>query len=133
VTPELKAHWLAALRGGQYRQGEGYLCAKNEGGTYQHCCLGVLAEVAGVSRDELYSERYHDPEDGPRIIRHEHLDTIGRSDLLGPWLLPSVDQRPNSFDPKDPETHTTMQQKLAGLNDAGCGFTHIADWIEENV
>lgn len=47
MTPEqvetLKA-WVKALRSGEYRQAKGYL-KSNEG----YCCLGVLAEVKGVS------------------------------------------------------------------------------------
>jgi hypothetical protein len=37
----VKAKWVAALEGGEYKQGRGALC---EGDRY--CCLGVLACVA---------------------------------------------------------------------------------------
>ena len=40
MDPELKAKWVAALRSGEYKQGQGLL-NNNE----RMCCLGVLCEV----------------------------------------------------------------------------------------
>lgn len=49
MNPEAKAKWVAALRSGNYVQGKGML--KTSDNTY--CCMGVLAEVCGLSV-ELY-------------------------------------------------------------------------------
>jgi hypothetical protein len=47
-TKELKNRWVAALRSGEYEQGRLKLKVDDK-----YCCLGVLAEVAGIlgSRD----------------------------------------------------------------------------------
>jgi len=44
----LKAKWVAALRSGKYKQGRGFLKAKDSEGDWTYCCLGVLCEVAGL-------------------------------------------------------------------------------------
>lgn len=49
MDQELKSKWIAALRSGKFKQGEGALCRD---GAY--CCLGVLCEVAG--RDDDWRE-----------------------------------------------------------------------------
>src|SRR4051812_13909994 len=40
MNPEVKAKWVAALRGGAYQQAKGYL--HKDGG---FCCLGVLCDL----------------------------------------------------------------------------------------
>ena len=47
LDPEIKANWLAALRGGNYCQTTGQLRREDEDGV-SHCCLGVLGEVCGI-------------------------------------------------------------------------------------
>ena len=48
MNPEIKSLWLSALRGGKYKQGEGYLEHKDtETKEVTHCCLGVLARCQG--------------------------------------------------------------------------------------
>ncbi len=39
MNPEIKAKWVAALRSGQYKQGDNWLHNKE---TDAYCCLGVL-------------------------------------------------------------------------------------------
>lgn len=47
MNPEIKAKWVAALRSGKYQQGTGYLKRREANSAeYQHCCLGVLCELA---------------------------------------------------------------------------------------
>lgn len=41
MLPEIKAQWVAALRSGDYQQGQGYLARDDK-----FCCLGVLCELA---------------------------------------------------------------------------------------
>src|SRR6478752_3145258 len=45
MDKKLKAEWLAALRSGKYKQGQGGL-HNPDGDTY--CCLGVLCDVARI-------------------------------------------------------------------------------------
>lgn len=44
MKKSIMTKWVKALRSGEYKQGFGYLC--NEG---NHCCLGVLCEIAPKS------------------------------------------------------------------------------------
>jgi hypothetical protein len=41
MNPEIRARWVAALRSGEYRQGDGHLRMGD-----RLCCLGVLCELA---------------------------------------------------------------------------------------
>lgn len=45
MNAEIKAQWISALRSGKYKQGVGKLKQVSEG-RIQHCCLGVLCELA---------------------------------------------------------------------------------------
>lgn len=47
MDKKLKAQWIKALKGGEYRQGTGYLL---KDGAY--CCLGVLKTVSGQQIEE---------------------------------------------------------------------------------
>lgn len=108
LSPEIKAKWVEALRSGKYEQGKHELL--NERGAY--CCLGVLAHVMGVAD----------------IEREPSLDEL-HLDVLGPWDRPGDED----FDTDNPETWTTDQRHLAGMNDSGCTFAEIADYIEANL
>lgn len=113
LTPKTKEAWLEALRSGDYEQDTGVL--KTADGAY--CCLGVLGMLVGVEEERLQS--------------CEHLSGVGRDDLLGPWW--PVDAPSTMFTADDPKTHTTIQRKLAAMNDKGWSFDEIADWIEANL
>lgn len=109
----LKEKWLKALRSGEYRQGNGHLLDTH--GNY--CCLGVLACVAGVP-----------PE---KILERGDLTSIGRNDLLGSW--DGNEENPEDFDKEVKSTHTTVQRKLAAMNDNGRTFRQIASYIEKHI
>lgn len=48
---ELHKKWIEALRSGKYKQGTGQYCTKSRfGDEHRYCCLGVLAEIAGVEK-----------------------------------------------------------------------------------
>ena len=111
MNAALKTKWIEALRSGEFAQGVGELCSISNG-LVEHCCLGVLGEVAGIPREQLLSK--------------DHLSTVGRDDLLGPWV-------DGNFNADREYTHTSLQRKLAAMNDSDCEFTEIADWIETNV
>ena len=46
MNPEIRALWAAALRSGEYVQTQGALSVRQEDGSYHHCCLGVLCDLA---------------------------------------------------------------------------------------
>lgn len=114
LSPELKAKWIEALRSGDYAQGTGELCVLSGDDEYEHCCLGVLAEVAGIERE--------------RIRGKCHLSDIGNT-LLGEFDSDDGVEYSTKF----PDTYTTIQRKLAGMNDTGKTFPEIAKWIEANL
>lgn len=110
MNPELKKKWLRALRGDYYHQTRGALMSRYSGG---FCCLGVLADVAGVL----------DRESG--CVRGAEHD-------LGNWPREEVPYPFPSFD-KDGFVADT-EAVLIGLNDdERKSFDEIADWIEENL
>jgi hypothetical protein len=43
MKESLKKEWIAALRSGEYKQGEGFLHTAD---TEEFCCLGVLCDIA---------------------------------------------------------------------------------------
>lgn len=45
MNPEVKATWVKALRGDDYLQGDGALCAKHTDRITRMCCLGVLTDL----------------------------------------------------------------------------------------
>jgi hypothetical protein len=115
---ELKQKWIAALRSGEYKQGHWpTVLNTHDGEKFEHCCLGVLAEVAGVDRDEL--------------LDHDHLDKIERQDLLGSWDSGNKDEPP--YDREYDVTLTTAQRRLAAMNDNEKSFREIADYIERTL
>ncbi len=101
MTPELKAKWVAALRSGEYQQQrEGFLYREGKG----HCCLGVLAEVAGLMLKQ----------DGrPRDAGHlcDHYDVLSESQQRVLWRM------------NDGFGGPTTQRT----------FAEIADYIEESI
>lgn len=107
MKADTKQKWLDALRSGRYRQGHDALC--DDTGAY--CCLGVLARVSGVPKSKLLDK--------------ETLDDIHMCELLGVFGA--------GYSREIPDTHKTVQQKLAGMNDNGKTFAEIAEWIEANI
>lgn len=110
LNADVKAKWLEALRGGQYKQAEGVL--KDAQGC--HCCLGVLADITDPSgwSPKLQSS----DESGQDCYPYDTQDTMLQPKALKKFGL---------------TTDTAV--KLAGMNDDGCSFTEIAKWIETNL
>lgn len=47
LNREVATEWVKRLRSGEYQQGPGFLAIRRDGdGPQQHCCLGVLCEIA---------------------------------------------------------------------------------------
>ncbi len=102
LNPGVKQAWLQALRSGEYKRAQGQLRKYSE-----HCCLGVLCEVASLTRNTIncgYSLPGMETTEG----------------LLG------------NFGSEFGLSKTT-QNRLASMNDSGKSFLQIADWIEANL
>lgn len=109
MKPELKAKWLEALRSGKYRQGRGAL--QSYTGTF--CCLGVLCDVL----DPTGWASNGGPE-APRMYVYRGDERNGYL----PMLLGEAIELPSS-----------LQSRLANLNDDGQSFAAIAKVIESEA
>lgn len=107
MDAELKAKWVAALRSGEYRQGVGYLNAKDG-----FCCLGVLCDISGEGQWEA------DPE-VPECKRYLTDDAWNRA------TLPTKIEKQQRI-----SSHIS---DLMNMNDGGKSFTEIADFIQTNL
>jgi hypothetical protein len=118
----IKAEWVAALKSGEYKQGQGALRGEDE----KMCCLGVLCEIAvkhGVipapNKGDDYEKNY---EYGP-----------SRETAFPPaavWRDWALMEAPDPMVPK-PNPDAEGDIGLAGLNDDGYTFDQIADLIEK--
>lgn len=114
MNPELKAEWVAALRSGEYPQGNGKL---NVDGKY--CCLGVLCELL-VKRGTV--EEYDSNGAISYGMGNEYNGTILTHDIVRITGLPNTTGKlPTPID---------GLISLASLNDNGVPFDKIANIIE---
>ncbi len=118
MTPITTKQWVRALRSGKYSQIQDALC---DGSGF--CCLGVLAEEAGVQW-ETTEGRYRNylfpkASDPSRVSEETGLIPLAAAPLLTDLYLQA----------KMPEAGT-IQNHLVQLNDNGRSFDEIADEIE---
>lgn len=126
MNAEIKAQWVAALRSGEYRQGEGMLHHVRDD---NYCCLGVLCDLASKAGVEVYVS-----------VEFNRTSYDGNAHSLPPsvqewaWLdseLPEVGLSTAAVlevgGSEDEPAH------LAGLNDNGWSFEQIADQIDMDL
>lgn len=107
--------WVAALRSGEWRQGQSRLCTIAEDGSKSYCCLGVALALQG------------------RLHKHG-------SDLADPDLTyyafpakPFLSERIKYDQFYDIAVFPTKGNKfgnVSSMNDAGMSFNQIADALE---
>ena len=114
MNPEIKKQWVAALRSGEYRQGQGSLCAEGFDG-FGYCCLGVLVDTVFDGDWVL---------DKSLGLKQYVLD-MGHGIYDG-TLPPELQQAYElSYD---------EQERLIRMNDIQeRSFNEIADYIEKNL
>ena len=118
MNKKIKQAWLAALRSGEYEQGQGRLRVAGESGELQYCCLGVLCELhckAGLGewKEEVLVTSYH-----------------------GAYEFLPFDVR--AWAELDSDSPTADGRSLVGWNDGDAGadqrsFTEIAALIEVHL
>jgi hypothetical protein len=59
LDPEFKAKWIAALRSGEYKQGQNMLCNRYDN---SYCCLGVAGAICGATPGSMHGMLYFDPQ-----------------------------------------------------------------------
>jgi hypothetical protein len=113
MNPEVKAAWVAALRSGEYRQGQGGLRAGDE-----FCCLGVLCDlkgddwIAGHNNDEVYGYSLRGVFDMPPASVYS-------------WAGCNLAAAKVTID--------GVTKPVADHNDEGATFAEIADAIEAQL
>lgn len=135
LKPEIKARWVAALRSGDYTQGQNVLRKQTTAGV-QHCCLGVLMEIA--LEDGIVTRITDDASLGTAIWTDGpgwQLSAMPSSPAVVEWALGSFDRDANI----NAVSNLTVvlndgDHSLTGINDAGKhSFSDIADLIEEQL
>jgi len=133
MNQEIKARWTAALRSGEYQQGEGCL---NKNGKL--CCLGVLCELA-VKDGVITSTILYPDDDEPHTGYGERLEELVLPKLVMGWaglddINPGVDlsNAPEGVIFKPGEIVSDFPS-LAGINDSGTPFAVIADVIDAQL
>lgn len=114
MDAEIKSKWVAALRSGEYTQGEGALKRRFADEPVVHCCIGVLAEVAGLQLDERPTS-----EAGRRTVR---------------WSVDGDDGQLSDAVLEQLGLTNETQSELIDMNDnRDLDFNDIARYIEENL
>ncbi len=113
--------WVEDLRSGKYRQIRHYL--RTDAG---YCCLGIACEIYMEDHDDLVrrgSRYYQVTESGQNVIDG---DDVVLPNIVQTWLglRTNVGKWDNAQMP-------ITANSLAGMNDRGVPFKHIADRIEE--
>ena len=112
MNPEIKARWVAALRGGEYTQGKSSLRNKYD----ELCCLGVLCDLAG--KDGL----------GEWTTQEGSVHLFFDGCYLA---LPQSVVDWAGLDSHNPTIYTTEEGvELSDYNDGGLSFAALADLIE---
>jgi hypothetical protein len=140
LPAEFKAKWLAALRGGSYKQTSGYLHT-SEG----FCCLGVACDLTGTKWDDFgvaiditpVKTRYKTvTTNATGMPLHGDLPEEVMYVLLqqtnAPTAMPDITFEGTVTDDNGDHTVSVMYA-LASLNDAKYPFADIADWIDANL
>jgi hypothetical protein len=126
MNPELKALWLAALRGDGYYQTEGVLRSSISGCSEKFmCCLGVLEDVCSDRTKSVWLDNTLCSISGEHHANYlsRELTELGNFTSRDPYV-PVLSVRRN---PGDDEL---MAISLSMLNDEGLTFPQIADVIE---
>ena len=121
MDPEIKAKWVAALRSGEYKQGQNFL---NKGD--QFCCLGVLCDITkeetgGYWQDSgmiggVFSFVYQNSADARRLPQN----LSQRLGLYGSLITTD-------------EGGMTFEALNDGIKSRSYTFLEIADAIEEQL
>lgn len=118
MTPKLKAKWLAALRSGNYTQGQGVLNKDNK-----MCCLGVLCDVAG------YKWKSWDGDPNFKICSAGRLFIEKEKVRIKLGLPNEIHEVCYSLNdgtiPNDNSKYNIPHRRHS--------FKEIADWLEENL
>jgi hypothetical protein len=126
MKQELKEKWVAALRGGDYKQGRNALRKTNDlySDRKEYCCLGVLCEISETGKwDEMGYYLVPQPISGSVSTSKNFLPTALLKEL-------GIEFNNGKFCIGEKYDKYINYFSLAELNDAGFTFDQIADVIE---
>lgn len=116
MDKKTKQKWLKALRSGEYKQGrhtlrEDFIAEK------EYCCLGVLCDLVepNLWRKGSCGGWRNYSEDAGGMPRKELQKRLG------------LDKKAHRAE----HDNETIADTLADMNDRGCSFKEIANWIEK--
>lgn len=127
MNQDVLKKWVAELRSGKYKQGEGHLAMTDMDGEEHFCCLGVLCELALDEGIPNLTREFN--EDAGRYFYNDRED-----------FLPTPVIEWAGFDDKNPgvpyvqgedDSGDLFDKPLSELNDEGLSFAAIADIIEQ--
>lgn len=120
MKKSIATKWVAALRSGDYKQGDGSL---RDSETNSFCCLGVLCNLHAESHPKIAKTQKD-----PGVY-------LGESEFLPEEVLAWA-----GMDSSDGSTVGNTEININGksfsclteANDSGTSFKRIATWIEKN-
>lgn len=122
---ELHRKWIEALRSGEYKQGSGQYCSRSYDGTDSYCCLGVLADVAGI--EKKYT--------GTGVVWEDGFDEKG--ERIWTYCSPNVELVQEKM---KLHSHMGYPNDVADVyalwvlnDDRKWTFAEIADYLEQNI
>jgi hypothetical protein len=153
MPAELKTRWLEALRSGDYKQSQNFLCVtqdESEGGGMKdkeghepgYCCLGVLADIvengkpnkAGNDDQSLPSDAWYRKNGMESFFAMETPDTTGYDEPGHGMYLKRNDSelflRNDGYNKYEVNSEGYKRIKASV---PGVSFLEIADYIEQNV
>jgi hypothetical protein len=135
MNAEIKAQWIAALRGDGYQQARSYLRTPDG-----YCCLGVLCELA-VKAEVIpapvfnegygFNSRYEYGTEKDEILLPEEVRVWAGLGSANPMVDPGKLPKGVGWD-SDPDG-TGGDPSLANMNDGGTSFEVIASVIEAQL
>ena len=124
MKKEIAEKWMETLRSGEYKQTKGKLANVDR---TEHCCLGVLCELAIKDGVDVEVDVRHEAEDGEDTFYTEFDKETGHPpDSVREWAgmgSPSGRLYQPAYD---------EDTSLASLNDRNWSFKQIADVIEKH-
>lgn len=137
---ELQKQWLAALKSGKYKQGQGFLKAVSD----RFCCLGVLCELAGwepkLNEADAIAYSFRDPQNPEAYTSTSYLpgfirrmanlgDDIGR--LEKPVRLKGLESY-NPYTSLASMNDVRIIERTSRGETTGLSFPEIAAYIEHD-
>ena len=133
MNKTIAMEWVKALRSGKYKQGDSYLCQITSKGK-KHCCLGVLTEM--YQAEQKAKKKKALPAKVGKIYADASFDVVkyGNGECAAGELPVAVKRwagmegRLGEFDVESDGYFGS----LSHMNDSGCSFKKIANFIEKN-